>query len=559
MKKVKVYLMSALVGAALLQGCGSREVVAPTVTNANQHPNGLIQNRVIYSVHVISSSVDGNARQEGLNGAQVTVSQNGRASTKTVNENGIAIFDDLYDGDVTLFVKSEGHASVNIISSVNGQINVGGSNATGGNNSNQNVVYSASTLVTLPRLNGSAKGRFTIDSDKDPKTSPVPAANVKVRLTYSNTIEPNVFYTTTDADGIYTFTSVPGANATLSVESSFTLGTGGELQYFNIAVPNSLSSVAPKPATSGSVLDLGSYLLDSGSDRVLFTGAAKGLLFGDYNFLDKVALLNISDLGGNGVTPYNLGLVGINQITGNVLIAGSNGVFAPWITTPNFNTTSTGSLIGSTVSLSAGLSGDVVSESTLAGIVFATGIVVNGVGYVQGTNTIVGIVERSLASGTLTTSAGSNIDLDFFGAKAGFSTIDIINKNSAETGDNVAVSYILSNGSFVAANALPAVTNFITTDVKVKLTLNAPIAGYEGTEEFLATYDPANGQFSISTLPVPASGTATYDVVATVSKNYTRPDGYVQLVELKATFSVDVEDGVIKDAGPHELVYTAAP
>jgi len=291
MKKVQVYLMSALVAAALLQGCGTREVVAPTVTNANEHPNGLIQNRIIYTVHVISSSVIGNAREAGLANAQVTVSQNGRASTKTVNESGIAIFDDLYEGSITVFVKADGHASINQeFSEVVGIVDVNQN----GNNSNQNVILSYSNIITLPRLNGALQGRFVLDTDADDRTSPVAAAGLKVRLKYASTIEPNEFFATTDSDGIFKFFSVPGvssdmANPTLSVESSFTLGAGEELQYFKLSVPE-LGPVTPKPFSVGSVFDLGTSELDLSASKIFFTGIISGSLFGDFTFVDKSRL-----------------------------------------------------------------------------------------------------------------------------------------------------------------------------------------------------------------------------------------------------------------------------
>ncbi|MFN0048651.1 MAG: hypothetical protein ACKVOU_05980 [Cytophagales bacterium] len=286
MKKVKVYLFSAIVGAALLQGCSnaSKEVVAPTVTNVNEHPNGLIQKRILYTVHVLSSAVAGNSRQEGLLDADVTVSQNGRITTKKVGQNGMAIFDDIYEGSISVYVTAAGHASVNLVNS-NLYINEDADD----NNSNQTLTEGVTQLVTLPTLNNGLKGRFLLDTDKDSRTSPVAAANVKVRLTYSSTIEPNVYYATTDANGSYEFVSVPGASATLSVESSFSIGTGEELQNFLITVPGE-TSVTPRPVTTGSVLDLGTRELGTDADRIFYSGVITGVLFGDFTFIDKSRL-----------------------------------------------------------------------------------------------------------------------------------------------------------------------------------------------------------------------------------------------------------------------------
>ena len=293
MKNAKLYLVSALISAALLNGCRDKEVVAPSVTNANAYPNGYIQNRFIYSVHVVSSSEAG-ARTSGLKEAQVTVSQNGKTSTTGVGENGMAIFEDLYQGAVTVYVSSAGHASWNSLDTLNVPIQKE-------NNSNQVITTSRVRIITLPRLTGAVQGRLLIDNDKDPRTSPIAAGSLKVRLTYDPRIQPNVYFRETNAEGVFSFTNLPEADAVISTDSSFKLGSGDSLQYFNIKYSASQTTVRPLPRSGGSSVNLGTTVLVTGDPKLKFTGIITGKLFGDFAFVDKSRLKD----GTNDVTSAN--------------------------------------------------------------------------------------------------------------------------------------------------------------------------------------------------------------------------------------------------------------
>ncbi|MBY0427277.1 MAG: carboxypeptidase-like regulatory domain-containing protein, partial [Cytophagales bacterium] len=275
MNKLSKLVLGVAVSAMLLSGCKNQEVVAPTVTNPNQFPNGVVQKRVTVSLQVIASTEIG--RTEGLTGASVTIAQNGSTSTKSTDKDGIVVFTDLYPGDYKYYVSASGFASVNGSGSASDQSNA--LTGTTGNNTNQTVQSSnAVPTITLPKIGAKVVGRFLIDSDGDATTAGVPAANYRVRLTFDNSFQPNTYYTTTGSDGSYTFPSVlDGKSATISVDTVLTVGV--EVKKVSYS-----SNITPK---FGNGVSDGTQLLTldgSATTGIVIksTGTVKGKLWGNF-------------------------------------------------------------------------------------------------------------------------------------------------------------------------------------------------------------------------------------------------------------------------------------
>lgn len=224
MKKISYYSLALAVAATSLFSCRKNDVVAPTVVQENNQPRGTAN--INFSVHVVPSSAKG--RAEALTGAVVTVSQGAFKSTQTVDENGMAVFSGLYEGEATVFVKAAGHASWNGKYFLSSGIDLKTTSAS--------HTIGVASIVPLPRLAGEVSGSLVANTDPTATVStvvPVNGANVRVQygtqsgsvgsgagaFLTSGLIEPNYYITTTDASGNYSFTGLPEADA--NVEASF--------------------------------------------------------------------------------------------------------------------------------------------------------------------------------------------------------------------------------------------------------------------------------------------------------------------------------------------------
>jgi hypothetical protein len=204
MKNLKNALLIAAVSATVFTSCSkdTADTVAPVVQE-NNVPNGTV--KMSLSVHVMSSSVA--ARIAGLSGASVTISNNGKTLTSSVDASGIASFSGLTEGDVSVFVKAPtGYLSFN----TSGSLSYDGSfslNNTGTNGGTDAVQESSNRIaVTLPKIGGTVKGKIWGDFDFNnfSNNTTIPAG-VTVIAKVANGYEPNVFTTTTDGNGAFTF------------------------------------------------------------------------------------------------------------------------------------------------------------------------------------------------------------------------------------------------------------------------------------------------------------------------------------------------------------------
>src|SRR5690349_6827976 len=97
-----------LMSVALLFGSCDEDPVAVTENNL---PDGIVQQKNVYTVHVVASTEKG--RAAGLKNATVTLSQKANVKSVKVNESGEAVFTNLSAGNLTYFIKAEGFASYN--------------------------------------------------------------------------------------------------------------------------------------------------------------------------------------------------------------------------------------------------------------------------------------------------------------------------------------------------------------------------------------------------------------------------------------------------------------
>lgn len=186
-------LLSVAVLGGLLASCGSDETVTPIVQENNISDG---TDKYTLSVHVYSSAEE--AKAAGLDGAKVTISQEGDERTITVGADGIATFSGLRQGTVSWYATADGHITSN------GSTNLSDSPQELTEYDSEQI-YFERAQVTLARANGSIAGRFWFfDDDGDFTTGAT-----KVTVTYPTSMEPNVFSTTTAADGTFSISGLP--------------------------------------------------------------------------------------------------------------------------------------------------------------------------------------------------------------------------------------------------------------------------------------------------------------------------------------------------------------
>ncbi len=214
----------SVLAASVMIGCQTPKNDNVVNASSNIKP----ADNIMLTVHVMANSVKG-AKSEGLDSVTVTVSQNAFKSTQTTRDgNGMVIFSGLNNGQVSIFVKRRGYASINQVVSLTQP-------ASSSNTQNAPTItwegktYSQVLPVTLNALGASAKGILTANN--------IPVANAVVRAFYSTTYEPNYFIATTDANGVFTFNNlIDGESA--SFTSVTNVNTNG------VSYPNSWSASA---------------------------------------------------------------------------------------------------------------------------------------------------------------------------------------------------------------------------------------------------------------------------------------------------------------------------
>lgn len=264
--KNSVMVALALVASMAMFSCSDDDV--PVVTQENEQQNGITTARFTYTVHVVPSSERG--RTAGLDGAVVTVSQKGNKSRKTVDENGMAIFNNLIEGDVTVYVEAEGFAAINGVNTLSKP------SSFENRDRDKTVELSESDVIYLPALGARVKGNLVWDDDADGTTPEVAASGIQVRFELDNTnIQPNVYYATTEADGSFSFDNLPNAEGTVSADTALTVDD--QIMTYSF----SEGDVNPQ---LGDFLDLGQNTLSKSSGTfVENTGAVRIRIWGEFD------------------------------------------------------------------------------------------------------------------------------------------------------------------------------------------------------------------------------------------------------------------------------------
>jgi hypothetical protein len=280
MKKLFVYSAALFVGAASIFSCRQRDVVAPTVVQQSNTPNGTRSYN--FAVLVVPASLQGKA--EGLSGVSVTISQGQNIQVQSTNADGIANFTGLNEGNIAWTVASPSTSGTNF-GSVSGLQTF---NITTGmfNEPNQsNQVGGVSVIVPLAAKTATLSGRLVSNADFNSSTQLAAAAGVLVRLTYNITnsyrLEPNFYVATTDANGSFTFSNVPALD-NLSIDADLTAElitpNGSQTVKFTLGSIN-LSS---NELGNGKSFNLGTRELTA---EGINTSTVTGVLYGDFNFL----------------------------------------------------------------------------------------------------------------------------------------------------------------------------------------------------------------------------------------------------------------------------------
>lgn len=175
--------------------CSNDEVQPVVVTQENEVADGTIS--FTLSVHV-TSNYETSSRVEGLEAASVTINQNGFISTSTVGADGIAVFTDLKEGQVSIYVKADNHCSSNVLHTLEIDTEEG----------DIDEVEFERVPVVLRRLGAKIAGTaWVANEDLDNDVAP---NSFTAQFVLKNTnLEPNVFTATTDASGKFTFTGLP--------------------------------------------------------------------------------------------------------------------------------------------------------------------------------------------------------------------------------------------------------------------------------------------------------------------------------------------------------------
>jgi hypothetical protein len=204
-----------------------------------------------------------------VNNAQITVSQNGTNLVKGTDRSGIATFSGLIVGPINVFVSAPGFASINFNTNLQ---------PPSGAVANDTVqVFSLFDQRTLPILGCGVLGYITYDADQNASTADIPATGFRVRFECSDkNVQPNVFYTSIGADGLFQFTNLPESLGALSFDT--VIDVQGQRLLF------SLGSISTTPRL-GNAFDVGFRRLTTATTFLRRNGTLTFKPYGDFDYL----------------------------------------------------------------------------------------------------------------------------------------------------------------------------------------------------------------------------------------------------------------------------------
>jgi hypothetical protein len=282
MKKLVNYSIALLMGSIAIFSCRQRDVVAPTVVQQSNTPNGTHNYTIAFLV--VPASTLG-AKTEGVTGANVTISQGQNVQTATTGSDGIARFAGLNEGKVDYSISVSSTGGVNY-ASVSGRQDVVLTTNTFVKDNQSNQTGGLAVIIPLAPKAASLTGKILADFDFSSLTPVSGLAGVEVRLTYyfseGYVIEPNYYIATTDASGNYTFANVPALNfidqspynisADITIEKSIASGS-------NSVKFTGSRSLGTTDLAAGKSTDLGITQLNVVG---INTSTITGVLYGDF-------------------------------------------------------------------------------------------------------------------------------------------------------------------------------------------------------------------------------------------------------------------------------------
>lgn len=273
MKKLVNYSLAFAIGSMSIFSCRQRDVVAPTVVQQSNTPNGTRSYNL--SISVLPDATKGN-KIEGLKGAIVTISQGtGNVQSVKTDEIGIANFSGLNEGEVTWYVAADSTLPTKYAKRT-GTVDVSVSSLQSPNQSNQ--VGAVAATVILPQLTATLAGKIVGNFDFISGNALSGDVDMIVRVDYGTSFEPNFYSTKTGADGSFTISNLPATSGT--VTGYVTKKNGSDA--INYEFKRNITFQAQR------ITDIGA--VEATTLNSIGSATITGIAFGDFTFVDRSRL-----------------------------------------------------------------------------------------------------------------------------------------------------------------------------------------------------------------------------------------------------------------------------
>lgn len=533
-KAIKFGSALVLASAAIFSSCSR----GPAVVKEDSENVPYGKRNFSFTMYVNANATKA-AKEGPLEGVEVTLVYGDKKETKTTGADGSLVVTGLEEGVIAWFVNP---GSTSGLAMISGQTDLSAAASFyAGSDRNADIKNNVSVFLKVPRLSASLKGKLIANVDLNTQTEPAPVQGAKVRVQYTNSanlaetgttfqLEPNYYEVLTGVDGVFSFSNLPSLDNTTGINAEWFalkyVANAGETIKFELA-PTSANAVLV--ADKG--IDLGIRQLMPNIDN---TATVTGLVYGDFNLLDKVAALeNFDGISFGSLTNYEVTKKIIDsKREGSVVLQGTSspgqeGKFSIFHTSVNtFNGISN---VGNVITLTGAgkLVGTVLAEGTVSGtqLTFPTKIRVEGNFFVLGNTTVLGVVRTNYKTGKKDTVISTNLDARYFNKYVGYSEEDI---KANAFGSPFIADQIIPVSGVAEANAalnLPAVSDFVKANMVVKLSFS-PASGYIGKTEFVTTTD-ASGKFTFTNIP---TGHSNYRLQPFFTTSYSTINGYTKVV-----------------------------
>lgn len=372
--------------------------------------------------------------------------------------------------------------------------------------------YTFENLIISAELSKTASitGVVFADLDYNPLTATTPVAGATVKVT--NNADNTSVSLLTNASGAYSLSD-------LNINNQYTIDVTFE------AVKNGLTIeyTGSRVITSGTLEELDIYevpniTLEADLNN---TASVTGLVFGDFNVLDKYKV-NRDLLSTNSIFTYTdediyraLGFATNTMIESNIRVTGSLAADLGFVLGNGGEQLVT--VTGLEVATIPGSSALIVNNTTIVGYITADGDTIRG----------------------------NAMDFNVFTPNP--------EPTAKQTADNNIVVRLLLPNSTTLAYDRPTVSDFLKAGVTIKATLDETITGYDGPTEFFTTTN-ADGTFTFNNLPVQGDGNVDYKLESYFEVNFTRIDGVTEKILFNTlNETISVEGGKMKYISAEEV------